>query len=263
MWSLGVIVFILLVGYMPFSGSTERAQIQMIKQGKFTDKKERWAKVSSSARDFVLKLLVVDPEKRLNAEEALKHPWIANRESAASSMDQVDQQMVDSLLEFARASQFRRQCMQMMAWSLSNEERKEVRDAFLEMDKSGTGVIKLTELRCVLQERFHVEDGEINKVFQALDSNHDDEIEYSEFLAAMMTCRLHAHDELLEATFKRFDKDNSGFITLSDLQKVFGPSFDTKQFEKLIREVDTNGDGKIEVAEFISFMRHGASDEQK
>merc|ERR1712048_1262952 len=67
----------------------------------------------------------------------------------------------------------------------------------------------------------------------------------------------------LEATFKRFDKDNSGYITLADLQKIFGPSFDTKQFEKLIREVDTNGDGKIEVAEFISFMRHGASDEQK
>merc|ERR1719401_2107663 len=129
----------------------------------------------------------------------------------------------------------------MMAWSLSAEERKEVRDAFLQMDQSGTGVIKLTDLRLVLQERFHVEEENIQKVFEALDSNHDDEIEYSEFLAAMMSCRLTAHDELLEATFKRFDVDNSGFITTANLQQIFGPSFDAKEFKRLIREVDTNG----------------------
>merc|ERR1719181_1115236 len=41
LWSLGVIVFILLVGYMPFTGS-EGAQTHLIKEGKYKFKKERW-----------------------------------------------------------------------------------------------------------------------------------------------------------------------------------------------------------------------------
>ena len=39
--------------------------------------------MSDTAKDFIDKLLVLDPEKRLTAEEAIKHPWIAS--SAASS----------------------------------------------------------------------------------------------------------------------------------------------------------------------------------
>merc|ERR1719188_242868 len=43
LWSLGVIVFILLVGYMPFSGSSEQATIEAIKSGKYNVRKDRWA----------------------------------------------------------------------------------------------------------------------------------------------------------------------------------------------------------------------------
>ena len=32
--------------------------------------------ISNSAKDLIKKLLVVDPEKRLNANETLKHPWL-------------------------------------------------------------------------------------------------------------------------------------------------------------------------------------------
>merc|ERR1719440_1813178 len=66
LWSLGVVIFILLVGYMPFAGS-ESHQVQMIKAGKCTFRKESWAKVSKEASEFVSKLLVVDVEKRLSA----------------------------------------------------------------------------------------------------------------------------------------------------------------------------------------------------
>merc|ERR1719221_439021 len=45
MWSLGVIVFILLAGYMPFSGSEEQ-QVKNITQGNYKMKTERWHNVS-------------------------------------------------------------------------------------------------------------------------------------------------------------------------------------------------------------------------
>merc|ERR1712190_351157 len=67
LWSIGVIVFILLAGYMPFNG-TEDVQIAQIRAGRFTVKADKWANISDKAKDFSKKLLTVDPNMRLTAE---------------------------------------------------------------------------------------------------------------------------------------------------------------------------------------------------
>jgi len=36
-----------------------------------------WEGVSSKARDFIDKLLTVDPAKRMTAQQAKDHPWLA------------------------------------------------------------------------------------------------------------------------------------------------------------------------------------------
>merc|ERR1719230_500696 len=59
MWSFGVTIFIVLLGYLPFSGP-ESHQCTAIKQGKYKKKPESWSKISSSAQDFLTSLLVVD-----------------------------------------------------------------------------------------------------------------------------------------------------------------------------------------------------------
>jgi len=38
-----------------------------------------WGDVSDSAKDLIIKLLTYDPEKRLSASEAFKHPWIQTK----------------------------------------------------------------------------------------------------------------------------------------------------------------------------------------
>merc|ERR1712086_168044 len=73
LWSLGVIVFILIAGYMPFSGSDD-VQSKNIQEGKYTIKPAKWKNVSKEAQDFVQSLLRVDPEKRLTSSTALEHP---------------------------------------------------------------------------------------------------------------------------------------------------------------------------------------------
>merc|ERR1719453_364537 len=78
LWSLGVIVFILLAGYMPFSGA-EAVQTRNISEGKYKMKPERWKNVSEDATKFVKALLEVDPKKRLTCQQALDNKWIAER----------------------------------------------------------------------------------------------------------------------------------------------------------------------------------------
>jgi len=256
LWSLGVVTFILLAGYMPFSGSDAQQQSN-IKAGKFTMKPERWGKVSTDGRDFTLKLLQRDPAKRLSAEQALAHTWIENR---AHDKYEVGHDVADALRAFGHTTKFRRCCMEMMSWSLTNEERAQVRDAFIAMDENKKGTITLLELKKVLQDKFHVPNDEVQSIFHALDQNHDDEIHYSDFLAAMVGARIGMHDDHLRSAFRKFDVDNSGYITRENLREVLGDTYEGETVDGLLAEADLLKDGRISYPEFVSFLKGQAMD---
>ncbi|KAJ3407474.1 hypothetical protein HDU80_008658 [Chytriomyces hyalinus] len=76
LWSLGVITYILLCGYAPFWGEDQPALFEEIVACRYAFEDEDWGQISESAKDLISKLLTVDPEKRLTAAEALKHPWL-------------------------------------------------------------------------------------------------------------------------------------------------------------------------------------------
>lgn len=75
MWSVGVILYTMLCGYQPFQDEDDSHQLRLILSGKYAFHKAYWCFISEEAKDLVKKLLVVDPNQRLSAQEALKHPW--------------------------------------------------------------------------------------------------------------------------------------------------------------------------------------------
>jgi calcium/calmodulin-dependent protein kinase I len=73
MWSMGVMLFLLLSGTLPFLPPrlVEKAEKQDYEfAGKI------WAGVSDAAKDLVVRLLVADPKMRYGVQDVLKHPWI-------------------------------------------------------------------------------------------------------------------------------------------------------------------------------------------
>jgi len=254
MWSLGVTVFILVFGYMPFSG-TDRAQMKAIMKGEYTIKTKAWDLVHETTQDFVKRLLVVDPDKRLSAEEALQHPWIVNRAHAKS--EPVHDDMLAALCSFSDTTLFKRSCLQVAAWSLTPEQRSKVRDEFLKLDTTGKGTITLSELREVLKEHSgHGAEVTEDALHTIGDSN--DEIHYSEFLAAMVSTQIALNDNLLQETFRRFDTDGSGFITPDNLRAVLGSTFDEEVLSEMLAEADTSHDGQVSLDEFMQYMKKGA-----
>jgi len=78
-WSIGVITYVLLCGFTPFYGDNQRQLFERILHAKFDYPSPEWDDVSATAKDFVSKLLVVNPADRLSAEQALAHPWIVEQ----------------------------------------------------------------------------------------------------------------------------------------------------------------------------------------
>ncbi|XP_044631579.2 serine/threonine-protein kinase Chk2 isoform X6 [Equus asinus] len=87
-WSLGVILFICLSGYPPFSEHKTQVSLKdQITSGKYNFIPEVWAEVSEKALDLVKKLLIVDPKARFTTEEALRHPWLQQKVERTLSED--------------------------------------------------------------------------------------------------------------------------------------------------------------------------------
>jgi calcium/calmodulin-dependent protein kinase I len=74
-WSAGVIVYILLCGFPPFYGDSDEELYDKISRGKFEFLVPYWNNVSNEAKDLIQKMLTVNPNKRLSADQALQHPW--------------------------------------------------------------------------------------------------------------------------------------------------------------------------------------------
>lgn len=75
-WSIGVITYIMLSGTPPFHEEEPFALFEQIKACRYEFDDESWEFVSEEAKDFISKILVADPSKRLTCAEMMAHPWM-------------------------------------------------------------------------------------------------------------------------------------------------------------------------------------------
>ncbi|KAL6592108.1 putative calmodulin-dependent protein kinase type 1 [Neocallimastix californiae] len=88
MWSIGVLTYFLLCGYTPFDGQRMDEEVKNILAGNYKfEPVQYWFAVSETARDFIRKLLVVNPNLRMTAKQALQHPWLQPSQFNARSVD--------------------------------------------------------------------------------------------------------------------------------------------------------------------------------
>jgi calcium-dependent protein kinase len=251
LWSIGVIVFILLSGHMPFYGK-EKAQLRDITEGNYKMKQEHWRGVSSVAKTFVCDLLHMNPERRLTAKTALQHEWIIG----SCEEPQLDlQPTVSALRHWLAAPQLLRACYSMMAWTLDNVQQSKVRDNFLALDTNHDGAVSLTELKSVMVDQYEVPEEEVNRIFAVFVAAHDQEIHYSDFLAAMACEQTELDDDLLCTTFSKFDTNGSGYITDQDLHEVLGASLEGGHAMGLVRQADKHQNGGIDFIDFAEYIR--------
>ncbi|VDM60424.1 unnamed protein product [Angiostrongylus costaricensis] len=97
-WACGVILYILLVGYPPFWDEDQHRLYAQIKAGAYDYPSPEWDTVTPEAKSLIDSMLTVNPKKRITADQALKVPWICNRERVASVMHRQD--TVDCLKKF-------------------------------------------------------------------------------------------------------------------------------------------------------------------
>ena len=257
-WSLGVILYILLVGYPPFNGPDDKKIIDAVKKGKYTLDEPEWDDVSEEAVDLVRRCLTYDADKRISASEALEHPWFKKFAKDEKVKKSLASKALNNLKNFRAGEVMKKATLTFIIQQLSSkDETEEMERIFAQMDKNNDGMLSKQEIKEGYEENFGVviDDEEIDKMFAQIDTDGNGTIDYSEFLMATMNQKQLLSTERLKSAFKMFDKDGSGTISKEEIKEALG-NIEDEMLEKILSEVDENSDGEISFEEFEKMMKN-------
>lgn len=263
-WSMGVIMFLMLYGYPPFT-STEKNPSRSHKEifrkivKGFQPVLKRgygpWfpehIKMSKEARELMAGLMEKDVSKRLTAVEALSHPWF---KKAINIEVEIDPRVLTSLKTFRKRSKFK----EMMLNALVNSDHVDAKDesmlikALNGLDLDGDGFISLNELQKGLASS--AARGEIQRIIGMADMKGDAKISLEELKMVYLDRKLSANTERLWKAFTRLDKEDNKKLSLEEIKlglRGQGIKYTDEEIKSYFAEADLDGDGQIDFDEFL------------
>jgi calcium/calmodulin-dependent protein kinase I len=145
-WSLGVITYTLLAGYSPFRAESVDDFLQEVNNDQpVVFHREHWSKISNLAKDFILRAITVDQNKRATADELLHHPWISG---AAEEVAETD--LIPCIKKFNAKQKFR-QAVELVKL---NNRIKKLRNVYDGMDDSDLALVEVSTEDTTNSKRF-------------------------------------------------------------------------------------------------------------
>lgn len=143
---------------------------------------------------------------------------------------------------------------------LTEQQKRDVKDAFGLFDYDGKGKLKTKELKVAMRALgFEPKREEVRKLLMDVNKENAEFLTLNDFYSIMARkyTEKDVMDEIRKA-FQLFDDDNTGFISLKNLKKVaekLGEKFKDEDLQEMIEEADKDGDGVINLEEFAFIMQ--------
>lgn len=264
LWSAGVILYIMVCGYPPFFGDTEYDTVNKILDYDFNYDEDIWNVVTPELKDMINHLLAPEDE-RFNAEEALNHEWILKHEMDDQSLNRDLPNHLNRIKKFQTYKRLKKIILTYFCTRLQDSKLIDETSMFEWLDKNNDGVISIDELKSSfgLESKDlkavigSVETDNINSIFPNLSKNGV--ISYTEWISAAKDWKNTMNEKMIKNAFAIFDLDSDGQVNWEDLREVLGNEQTiennvSKMWKEIIDEIDSDGDGKIQIDDFMKLF---------
>lgn len=241
----------------PFNGRNEEEILKKVRRGVYDFSHKRWKNVSKSAKDLVQKMLAKIPERRFTAAEAWNHSWVQSSVTNENQLGELSSSVLKHLAAFRANTRLQQATFSYIASSMTtSNEIDELRKAFIILDTDGDGHLSELELKRGFSNISLSASVKLEDILKSCDSDMNGQIDYSEFITAAIDWQKHLSKEILENTFKAYDRDNSGSISITEIRDFLGSDGDKMDefWKQLLEDADSNGDGVIDLQEFKDLM---------
>ena len=121
-------------------------------------------------------------------------------------------------------------------------------------DKDGSGALDMNEFKVFLDKAGEeYDEEELAEVYAVYNHNHDDALSFDEFVE-YVKCIYDGDDALiLQHRLKAIHLDGNGSLDAEEIQKfqaLCGNNLTMEEAEELIKQMDTNGDGRVTLNQY-------------
>ena len=261
LWSVGVILYMFIVGHAPFDGCDDEEITTNIQRGVYRKNDRRWIKASKEVKDLIQKLLTYRPSQRLSAIQALNHPWFKITDSNIL-YDNVPKNdiitCIKNLLTYNINNKLEELFLAYIIHNIPrNKEAKSAIKLFKLVNENKDGKLQKNELKKTLlnfvTEAFLTQN-DFDEKFEMMDGNNKGYINYEEFLRACLDRKKILNEKILHYCFNYFDSEGCGFIKKNKMKRIFGNRIDNFLFQYIFDDIDLDKDGKINFDDFKKLL---------
>ena len=261
-WACGILMYILITGYPPFDGDSEEEIFDKIKNEKVNLNVNEFKKISKNCKNLINLLLQKDPEQRIKAKDALKHPFFLEDLNVNDLLiGNSDMTLLTSLKNSSLSkSKFQDAVIAYIALNFTdkNEENK-IKEIFRKMstDKSNFLIDINTFVNCLMESDVGINEDEAKNIFQNIDNDKNGFIEYQELVRALTDKKKLLSDINLKEAFEFFDIDNSKTITWDEIARVVfqGKEVPEDLMKSFLNEIGKTENEPITYNEFCEMIR--------
>eukprot|EP00878_Enallax_costatus_P017437 GHUV01018315.1.p1 GENE.GHUV01018315.1~~GHUV01018315.1.p1 ORF type:complete len:541 (+),score=186.60 GHUV01018315.1:610-2232(+) len=270
--------------------SSNKQLWRAIMYGKFDFEWPPWDNISVGARDLVQAMLTRDPEQRPTAAELLRHPWLSAAVTSLDGSDSsssisgpstrpLDDSLVQRLQRYGTYGRLKQVALCQVAKVISADSGslQGLAEAFAALDPQHTGKIPYEAMRDLLASgKYDLSEVEVRMLMSQFDLDHNGSVDCCEWLAALMDWTQAQGSskwrDWIKQVFDAFDADGSGSISRSELLQLLDGAGASSELEgqepyaiddtvpAVLRQVDTDGDGRLSFEEFAALLQSDAGD---
>ncbi|NXT45508.1 CETN2 protein, partial [Pluvianellus socialis] len=149
---------------------------------------------------------------------------------------------------------------------LTEEQRRDLREAFELLDRDGSGLIDVGDLKARSRENAvtvralgcELGKEEMKRIVSELGEEGSEKLNFKSFLRVMTQKMAEpCLEKEIPKAFKVFDRDGTGKISFQNLKVVageLGEDVTDEELQEMIDEADVDGDGEVDKQEFLRIL---------